>query len=170
MNPPDPAKLFAESAERFTKFWNDFSANSGGLDSMEVPTPDSMRKMRDAFLKNLSKSYDEYLRSQDFTSQLSQMLQQGVRAQQRMSEMMGQARSSVQEASRQDVDAIMEVMQRLERRISDGFERMDERISALEPKAGAPSKPARKVAKKRPVAKKAARTSKTAKAKKTRKT
>lgn len=181
MNPPDPTKLFAESAEKFTKFWTDFSANSGGMNQMEAPTPDSMRKMRDAFLKNLSSSYDEYLRSPEFTGQLSQMLKQGVQAQQQISEMMGRSKSAAQEASRQDVDAMMEVMQRLERRIGDGFERMDERITAMEATLGgkptSASKAARPKAAKKAVnktPKKSAATpvakKKAAKAKRTRKT
>ena len=131
---PDPSKLFAESAEQFTKFWSEFGDDFGAMNAGEVPTPDSMRKMRDQFLKKLTASYDEYLRSPDFTGQLSQMLQQGVQAQQRMSEMMGQARNAAQQPSRHDIDGLMEVMQRLERRISDGFERVDERIETLEDK------------------------------------
>jgi hypothetical protein len=158
--PPDPAKLFAESAERVTKFWTDFAGKCGGMPGMESPTPDAMRQMRNAFLNTLSASYDEYLRSPEFTGQLSQMLQQGVQVQQRMTEMMGQAKNAMQEPSRQDMDAIMEVMQRLERRIGDGYDRLDQRLKAMEAaisgqaKAGKPaasrttakSAPARKAA------------------------
>ena len=130
--PPDPTALFTESAERFTKFWNAFTDGMGGLEDFEVPTPDSMRKMRGAFLNSLAASYDEYLRSPEFTKQLSQMLQQGVQTQQRMAEMLGQTQSAWQASSRQDVDSMMQVMQRLERRIGDGFARLDERVRAVE--------------------------------------
>ena len=132
MTPPDPTKLFAESAEKFTKFWNDFTERAGGLDPAAAPTPDSMRQMRNAFLNTLGASYDEYLRSPEFTGQLSQMLQQGVQVQQRMTEMMGQTKNAMQEPSRQDVEAIMEVMQRLERRIGDGYDRLDQRMKSME--------------------------------------
>lgn len=167
MNPPDLTKLFTESAEKFTQFWKEFGTDSRGMESAEVPTPESMRKMRDEFLKKLSASYDDYLRSPSFTGQVKQMLQQGVQAQQRMTEMIGQARNAAQEPSRQDMDSLMEVMQRLERRITDGFERMDERINSLEsapsPKpqpakktapTAASEKPASKTAKKKTTAKK----------------
>jgi hypothetical protein len=130
--PPDPSTLFTQSAERFTKFWSAFTDGMGGLENFETPTPDSMRKMRGAFLNSLAASYDEYLRSPEFTKQLSQMLQQGVKAQQRMAEMLGQTQSAWQASSRQDVDAMMQVMQRLERRIGDGFARLDERVRDLE--------------------------------------
>lgn len=132
MAPPDPSTLFTQSAERFTKFWTAFADGMGGLEGFETPTPDSMRKMRGAFLNSLAASYDEYLRSPEFTKQLSQMLQQGVQAQQQMAEMLGQTQSAWQASSRQDVDAMMQVMQRLERRIGDGFARLDERVGALE--------------------------------------
>lgn len=147
--PPDPTALFTQSAEKFTKFWSNFTDSMGGFDGFETPTPDSMRKMRGVFLNSLAASYDEYLRSPEFTKQLSQMLQQGVQAQQRMAEMLGQTQSAWQSSSRQDVDSMMQVMQRLERRIGDGFARLDERVSAIESAVGrqsgdAPATPAKK--------------------------
>lgn len=130
--PPDPAKIFGESAERFTKFWNDFASGVGGMEAMDTLTPEAMRKMRGTYLNALAATYDEYLRSPEFTGQLSQMLQQGVQFQQKMAEMLGQTRSTFQASSRQDIDSLMEVMQRLERRIGDGFARLDERVRSLE--------------------------------------
>ena len=143
---PDPAKLFADSAERVTQFWTDFAAKCGGMEGMSSPTPDAMRQMRNTFLNTMAASYDEYLRSPEFTAQLSQMLQQGVKAQQQMAEMMGQAKNAMQEPSRQDMDAIMEVMQRLERRIGDGYDRLDQRLKAMEAKLEGAKAPARKTA------------------------
>ena len=159
--PPDPTALFGESAERFTKFWSTFTDSMGGLDSFETPTPDSMRKMRGAFLNSLAASYDEYLRSPEFTKQLSQMLQQGVQAQQRMAEMLGQTQSAWQASSRQDVDSMMQVMQRLERRIGDGFARLDERVRAVESaveRNAVPPEPEKKKAATKRSAPRAART------------
>lgn len=141
---PDPATLFTESAERVTKFWTDFAGKCGGMEGMTSPTPDAMRQMRNTFLNTMAASYDEYLRSPEFTSQLSQMLQQGVKAQQQMTEMMGQAKNAMQEPSRQDMDAIMEVMQRLERRIADGYDRLDQRMKSMEAALKAQKTPAKK--------------------------
>jgi hypothetical protein len=181
--PPDPSTLFAQSAESFTRFWTDCArkmSDSARQQAATPPTPDAIREMRNAFLNALGTAYDEYLRSPEFTQMLSQMLQSGVQFQQRMSEMLGHTRHSMQGASRQDIDTIMEVVQHLERRITDSMARLDERLSSIEQNlaTGAAAKPAaRKVAKKtaRKAAKKSVRKSaqkkaarKTAKKKSTR--
>lgn len=125
----------ADAAQAFAKFWADFTGKMAAA-GFTMPAggtpPESARQMQSAVLRALADACDEYLRSPQFQESMKQSLAASVQFRRQMNDWLGRMHHEFQGPSRQDIDQLMQVMERLERRTSDGFDRLSARIDALE--------------------------------------
>jgi hypothetical protein len=133
------------SAESLTRMWSDFATRMTQLGATFTPQttpPEAARQARTAMLRAWAEYCDQYMRSDEFLSMFKQSLDGAIQARQQLNDFLGQMHHEFQGPSRQDIDGLMQALQRLERRITDESGRiaarldsLDQRLSALEPKA-----------------------------------
>lgn len=137
---------FDQAADAYMKFWSDLTSKMTAATFAGTPgntPPESAREVRAAMLKAMAESCDQYLRSPQFQEALKQWFANSIRFRSRMNEWLSGMRHEFQGVSRQDVDALVQAVGRLESRVSDGLQRLTERLDALEATGGATARPAR---------------------------
>lgn len=140
--PPAGMESFAAASQAFGKIWTDFTgkmAAAGFAAPAGAAPPEAARQMQAAFLRALAEACDEYLRSPQFQEMMKHSLANSIQFRRQMNDWLGRMHHEFQGPSRQDVDQLMQVMERLERRMSEGFERLSARIDAGE--RGRPKRP-----------------------------
>ena len=121
--------------EMFAKMWTEFMTNmakQGMAFGTEGPSPGAAKAYRDAMLQMMSEWCEQYMRSPEFIEMMKESMSASIELRRQMNEFLGKAQHEFQGTSRQDVDLLMAGIQRLENRLTDAFERLDQRISALD--------------------------------------
>lgn len=104
----------------------------------ETMPPDMMRQIRGGIFQALAKSWEEFMRTPQFTEGMKQMMDNAIAFRQMTSDFLTRARQETQGTSRQDVDDVLMAMREMEARLT---RRVDELSAKV--KDGEPAKPAR---------------------------
>lgn len=133
---------FGEAADAYAKFWSDVTSKMIAAAFAASPgsaPPQAAREVRTAMLRGLSESCDQYMRSPQFQDALKQWFANSIHFRAQTNDWYNRVRHESQGVSRQDIDALVEAIGRLEAHLSDGLQRLAERLDALETKSEAPA-------------------------------
>jgi len=140
----DGADSFSQNAQMFAKFWTDFATKMAAAGFAAAPgstPPDATRQVRAAIFKAMGEACDEFMRSVQFQEMMKQSLANAVQFRKQLNEWLGQMHHEFQGTTRQDVDQMMQVMEHLERRMADGFDRLSARLDGLEKRQSRSARP-----------------------------
>jgi len=129
--PPTTPEAFVNAGFELARLWSQFSdkISRAGMAAAAGASPaTAATQMRGAVFQAMTESTDEFLRSPQFLETMKHSLSQAVEFRRRLNEFLGRIHYELQGASRQDVDQLMEVMNHLERRMGDYFERLTEQL------------------------------------------
>jgi hypothetical protein len=121
-------------ADAFAKMWSDFAAKmatSGVAFAPGAAPPDASRQVRGAMFKAMSEACDEFMRSPQFQEMMKQSLNNSIQFRKQLNDFLGRMQHEFQGTSRQDVDSLMQVMEHVERRVTDSFERVSKRLDEI---------------------------------------
>jgi predicted nuclease with TOPRIM domain len=79
----------------------------------------------------MGEACDEFMRSPQFQEVMKQSLNNSIQFRKQLNDFLGRMQHEFQGTSRQDVDSLMQVMEHVERRVTDSFERLSERLDEL---------------------------------------
>jgi hypothetical protein len=132
---------FGEAADAYAKFWSDFTSKMTAAAFAVSPgstPPEAVREVRSAMLKAMGDSCEQYMRSPQFQEALKQWFANSILFRSQVNEWLSRMRHESQGVSRQDIDAVVQAIGRLEARVSDGLQGLSDRLEALETKNGNP--------------------------------
>lgn len=135
---------FTDAADTYAKFWSAFASRMTGAAFAASPgsaPPEAAREVRSALLKAMSDSFEQYMRSPQFQEALKEWFANSIQYRSQMNEWLSRARHELQGVSRQDVDAVIQAIGRLETRTAEQFEALSERLTALEAQGRAAARP-----------------------------
>lgn len=132
----------------FTKFWTDMmsrmtsaASTMPGMAPASPPPPppeEFLKQMRQSFFDAWAKYCEEFMRSDQFMEMMKRSMDNALAFRQQMNEFMTKALGEGQMPSRQDTDAIMDVLRGFQGRVLDQLESLSQRVEALERRAGQP--------------------------------
>lgn len=125
--------------DAFTRMWTEFANNmmSAGLSYRpESPPPEMARTMRSAMFQAMSRYAEEFMRSPQFLEFMRQSMDSAILFKKMVNDFLGRAQFEMQGVSRGDMDALVRRLRRLETRIMDRFDELNERLDALEARLG----------------------------------
>jgi hypothetical protein len=158
-NPREPGDASFPGMDAFAKMWSDFAAKMAAAGVAFTPgaaPPDASRQVRAAMFKAMGEACDEFMRSPQFQEMMKQSLNNSIQFRKQLNDFLGRMQHEFQGTSRQDVDSLMQVMEHVERRVTDSFERLSERLDELNERLERVEKP-------KPARKKTSRTRRGAK-------
>ena len=132
-NSDDP-KQTAEQWAAFQKIWSDTFAKMmqlGFTFSPEAAPPEFLRQMRSGIFQALSQSWDQFLRSPQFTESMKQWMDQAVAFRKMTNDFFAKARHETQGTARRDVDGVLLALQKLEARILDRIDDLATEVEGL---------------------------------------
>jgi hypothetical protein len=130
----DAGDAFSPGADAFTKIWGDFARKMGAAGvafAPEATTSEASRQVRTAMIRAMSEACDEFMRAPQFQDMMKQSLSTSIQFRKQLNDFLGRIHHEFQGTSRQDVDQLMEVIGHVERRITDGVERLSSRLDEL---------------------------------------
>ena len=120
----------------FSAFWTDFWSKAGVAPSAAAaggtPSfgPELMERWRKAFFEALSRSSEEYLRSDAFLRMMKQSMDQSLTWQQAINQQVQQGLAAAQMVSRADVDHLVSLLRGLEERLMHRLDALENRHAA----------------------------------------
>ncbi|MDB6017593.1 MAG: hypothetical protein JWR19_2082 [Pedosphaera sp.] len=131
-----------EKAAAFQKIWMDTftrMAQSGFSLSPDSTPPEFLRQMRSGIFHALSKSWEEFMRSPQFTESMKGMMDNAIAFRKMSNDFLTGAHHTFQGTARADIDSLMLALRHLETRILDRVEDISTRLDQLEQRLdGAP--------------------------------
>ena len=94
-------------------------------------SPDAVRDARSMMFKAWSDSWEQFLRSPAFLEATRQSLAANVETRKQVHEYLARLHREFQLASCQDIDQVVQVLQRLERRLLDEFEQVSTQLESV---------------------------------------
>lgn len=128
MNMPGP--------EAFATFWQDMFARMTPPTAAGVPPmqPEFIDRWRKAFFDAMTKSMDDYMRSEAFLQSMKQSMDQALSWQKMMNEHLQKGLSAAQMPSREDSDHVVRLLHGIEDRILQRLEKLEQRLDKVEKK------------------------------------
>ncbi len=122
--------------EAFASFWQDFFAKMTPPGSPGMPPiqPEFIDRWRKAFFDTLTKSMDDYMRSEAFLQSMKQSMDQTLGWQKMMNEYLQKGLSAAQMPSREDSDHVVRLLHGIEDRIIKRLEKLEQRLDQVEKK------------------------------------
>lgn len=139
-----------QPADAFTKLWTDMMSRMTsaaasampGMGASAVPPPapsdEFLKQMRQSFFDAWARSCDEFMRSDQFLDMMKRSMDSALAFRKQMNEFLTRALSDGQMPSRQDTDALMDVLRSFQERVLDQLQSLSQRVEALERRAGEP--------------------------------
>lgn len=131
----DPtAAMFGEATDMFTRMWSDFAtkmASNGFTMPRDQSPQDAAKQMRDTFFAAWSDACEKYMRSSEFQQMMRDSMKAAIELRKQMNEQMGQMQHTMQGASRQDIDKLMQNVQNLEGRFAETYEQLVDCLEAV---------------------------------------
>jgi hypothetical protein len=124
----------AEQAAAFQKIWMESmskimqTAFTFGSDS---PPPDVLRQIRSGIFQALAQSWEEFMRSPQFTESMKQWMDTAINFRKMSNDFMAKVRNEMQAPSRDDIDTVMLTVRHMEKRLLDRMEDLSSRIAEL---------------------------------------
>jgi hypothetical protein len=124
----------AEQAAAFQKIWMESmskimqTAFTFGSDS---PPPDVLRQIRSGIFQALAQSWEEFMRSPQFTESMKQWMDAAINFRKMSNDFMAKVRNEMQAPSRDDIDTVMLTVRHMEKRLLDRMEDLSSRIAEL---------------------------------------
>jgi hypothetical protein len=94
--------------------------------------------MRQSFFDAWARSCDDFMRSDQFLEMMKRSMDGALAFRKQMNEFLTRALGEGQMPSRQDTDAIMDVLRSFQERVLDQLESLSQRVEALERRAVEP--------------------------------
>ncbi len=119
--------------------WTDFMTKLMAATTAFTPTatpPEAAREVRSASLRAWAEFWERMMRTPEFLQSMQQSLAANIDFRKQFSDLMGQVQHEFQGASRQDMDQLMRALRRVEHRISDGIDRIGDRVDELHRRLG----------------------------------
>jgi hypothetical protein len=123
-----------EQAAAFQKIWMKSmskvmqTAFTFGSDS---PPPDVLRQIRSGIFQALAQSWEEFMRSPQFTESMKQWMDTAINFRKMSNDFMAKVRNEMQAPSRDDIDTVMLTVRHMEKRLLDRMEDLSSRIAEL---------------------------------------
>jgi hypothetical protein len=130
----DASAAFTPGADAFTKIWGDFASRMAAATMAFAPEAglsNASRQVRTAMFNAMSEACDEFMRAPYFQDMMKQSLNTSIQFRKQLVEFLGRMHHELQATSRQDVDQLMDAIGHVERRITDGVERLSTRVDEL---------------------------------------
>src|SRR4051812_31971817 len=148
----------AEQVAAFQKIWMESmskimqTAFTFGSDS---PPPDVLRQIRSGIFQALAQSWEEFMRSPQFTESMKQWMDTAINFRKMSNDFMAKVRNEMQAPSRDDIDTVMLTVRHMEKRLLDRMEDLSSRIAELNNRPNgqhtkSSAKPARRTAARKP--------------------
>jgi hypothetical protein len=119
-------KLWTDSFAKMAGIWSQFSPGS--------PPVDEMRKMRGGMLQVLAQTWDEYMRTPQFTEIMKASLNGALDLKRLARDGMNHMHEQFETLSKEDVDDVLLAIRHVERRLLDRLEGLDDRVANLNEK------------------------------------
>ena len=114
--------------------WTDFMSKlmaAGTSFSPDATPPEAAREIRAAVLQAWAEFWDRSMRTPEFLQGMQQSMAGAIEFRKQISDLLGQVQHELQSASRQDMDQLMRALRRVEQRVTDGMERLEDRFGEL---------------------------------------
>ncbi len=131
----DALRYFSTNADLLTKLWTDVATRTMAAwfsGKAHVATPMGAREMRSDIFKAVADSADAFMRTPLFLEAIKRSLNTSVQYRRHLNEMLSRVQYEFQSASRQDVDNLMQMVNHLENRMADDYERILEKMDGGE--------------------------------------
>lgn len=125
---------FSESMDQFTRMWAEFAsqvAAAGLAFSPDAPPPKAARQMRSAVFQAMAQYAEEFMRSPQFLESMQQGLAAATALRKQFKQSLGSLQHEWQGATREDVDALVARLRRMETRFMERLEAMEKQMTAL---------------------------------------
>lgn len=126
---------FAEAGQMFTRMWTDFAskmAASGMAPPSGEASADMARQMRDTFFAAWTDACDRYMRSEEFRQMMRESMSAAIELRKQLNQQLGDFQHTMQGASRQDVDRLLQSIDSLETRVNETLEQLMRRLQSLD--------------------------------------
>src|SRR4051812_38260648 len=130
----DNNEQFAGQMDSFQKIWMEtFSrmAQTAFSFTPDSAPPEMIRQMRSGIFQALAQSWDEYMRSPQFSEGMKQWMDQAILFRKMTNEFFTKARHETQDIAREDVDNVMLAVRHMEKRLLDRMEDLSARIDQV---------------------------------------
>jgi hypothetical protein len=122
------------------QLWADFMTKLMAATMAATPRatpPEAAREIRSASLRAWDEFWEQMMRTPEFLQSMQQSLAANIAIRKQFSDLMGQVQHEFQGVSRQDMDQLMRALRSVEHRISDGLDRIGDRVDELHRRLGA---------------------------------
>jgi hypothetical protein len=124
----------AEQSAAFQKIWAESISKmmqAAFTFKPDAAPPELMREIRSGIFEALARSWEEFMRSPQFTDSMRQWMENAVAFRRMTNEFLAKARNEAQAPSREDIDTIMLSVRHMEKRLLDRVEELSRQVSAL---------------------------------------
>jgi len=125
----------ADQVASFQKIWSDSltktmqAAFSGTSDKLP---PEVLRQLRNGIFGDLTKSWDEFMRSPQFLEGTKHWMEATIAFRSLANEFMDRIHHELRSTSREDIDTIMLAMRHTEKRLLDRLEELSTQVNELQ--------------------------------------
>jgi hypothetical protein len=117
----------AEQAQAFQKVWVESMSKvmqTAFTMSPGTPPPDILKQIRAGIFEALAKSWEEFMRSPQFTESMKQWMDNAISFRKMTNDFMAKVRNEMQAASRDDIDNVILSVRHMEKRLLDRIDQL----------------------------------------------
>jgi hypothetical protein len=125
----------AEQAAAFQKIWSESMTRvmqTAFTTGPATPPPEILKQIRGGIFEALAKSWDDFMRTPQFTEAMKQWMDNAVHFRRMTNEFMGKVRNEMQAASRDDIDTIIQSVRHMEKRLLDRIDALSAEVASLQ--------------------------------------
>ena len=121
-----------DRTDPFTTMWADMMGRMAGMQPPAAAPPDMLEPMRRAFFDAMTKSADEYMRSEQFLTMMKQGMDNALAFRQQLNQFLKQNLQAAQMPTRADTDHMVLLVRGMEERVLEKLDELNRRIEGLE--------------------------------------